>query len=183
MHKLAFGKIRLKYGKWKVISSPFRKLKRSFVMCRCVCGVTREVDLDHLRGGDSTSCGCSKGKTRTDEKHGLSRTGTYRSWKAMKDRCLNPRHCDFHLYGGRGILICDEWKTSFSKFLNDMGTRPANRTLDRYPNKNGNYELGNCRWATRKEQNRNSSQNHVVGGKTVVEWRELFGVHNRTAMA
>jgi len=68
----------------------------------------------------------------------------------MRERCLNSNHADWSLYGGRGVIVCDEWQT-FEGFLSDMGNRPAGRTLDRI-DPDGNYELGNCRWATTHEQ-------------------------------
>jgi hypothetical protein len=79
---------------------------------------------------------------------------TYSSWQAMKSRCLNPQTSSYRNYGGRGIKIYDRW-LDFKNFLADMGERPEGTSLDRFPNKNGNYEPGNCRWATRLEQNRN----------------------------
>jgi hypothetical protein len=92
-------------------------------------------------------------------KHGHStrtrKTPTYLSWQSMKMRCLNPRYKKFYLYGGRGISICERWKASYENFLDDMGDRPSGMTLDRYPNKDGNYEPGNCRWATQAEQHSN----------------------------
>lgn len=91
-------------------------------------------------------------------KHGHSpRNGkmspTYHSWASMKDRCQNPNSNRYEYYGARGIKVCDRWQ-DFSNFLEDMGERPPGKTLDRVDN-NGNYEPGNCRWATQKEQIQN----------------------------
>lgn len=88
-------------------------------------------------------------------------TGTYNSWRGMKDRCLNPNHVMWRYYGGRGITICDRW-LDFANFLADMGERPTGLTLDRFPDPNGNYEPGNARWATRSQQayHRHSLEDH-----------------------
>ncbi len=84
--------------------------------------------------------------------HGLSKDPTHISWSSMKSRCTNPGSGSYKHYGGRGITVCDRWLNSFDNFLKDMGLRPTGTTLDRYPDKNGNYEPGNCRWATWSEQ-------------------------------
>lgn len=85
----------------------------------------------------------------------------YGIWSHIKSRCSNPSHPDYQYYGGRGIGVCERWVTSFDNFLDDMGPRPEPRylySIDRWPDKNGNYEPGNCRWATVKEQNTNRRQ-------------------------
>jgi len=85
----------------------------------------------------------------------------YYSWEAMKNRCSNPRSPKFLDYGGRGIKVCDRWMFSFENFLEDMGERKEGLTLDRI-NNDGNYEPGNCRWATKKEQQRNKRTNKLT---------------------
>lgn len=110
----------------------------------------------------------------------ISRTPTYRSWASAKYRCLNPRDSAFHRYGGRGITICDRWRQSFENFLADMGEKPTGLTLDRI-NNDGNYEPGNCRWATYVMQNRNRRGTHPLtfAGITapISEWAEITGIH------
>lgn len=98
------------------------------------------------------------GRRATTHGHTVSRrdTPTYRSWASMVNRCTNPKTPNFANYGGRGITVCDRWRLSFVAFLADMGERPSlEHSLDRWPNNDGNYKPGNCRWATQSEQCRN----------------------------
>ena len=92
-------------------------------------------------------------------KHGATRGGkltcTYNSWMSAKRRCTDQKYHKYSDYGGRGIRMCERWLHNFENFLADMSERPPRRTLDRFPNPNGNYEPGNCRWATAKEQRDN----------------------------
>lgn len=93
-------------------------------------------------------------------RHGHSRTPTYYSWINMLTRCTNERNSHYGFYGARGISVCDRWKT-FSDFLADMGEKPKGMSLDRIDN-DGNYEPGNCRWATHRTQSRNRRSTKAV---------------------
>lgn len=116
-----------------------------------------------MRGGMSLSCGCLNKEISAARLtgglmiHGLSRHPLYRTWQTMRQRCENPRSKDYSRYGGRGIAVCAEWRdvTAFIAWIEaNIGPRPAGRTLDRIDN-DGNYEPGNVRWATAKEQSAN----------------------------
>jgi hypothetical protein len=96
---------------------------------------------------------------RYNKKHGMTGTSMYQKWKGIKRRCFNPNEKQYKDYGGRGITICERWANNFEAFLLDMGEPPTEyHSLDRI-DVNGNYEPGNCRWATSKEQNRNKRTN------------------------
>lgn len=91
---------------------------------------------------------------RRKRKEWRDKNPSYSSYTSMMNRCYNERHRSYKDYGGRGIQVCDEWKGSFINFLKDMGPRPKGLSIDRI-NNNGNYEVTNCRWATRKQQQNN----------------------------
>jgi hypothetical protein len=107
---------------------------------------------------------------------------TWYVWKSMRQRCTNPGTKYFNRYGGRGIKVCKRWD-NYASFLSDMGTAPSGLSLDRKDN-NGNYEPGNCRWATYAEQSRNNSRTRLLSfsGKTmcVVDWAHELGIKPNT---
>lgn len=122
--------------------------------------------------------------TTMSRSHGHTGSPTYESWSRMKQRCNNPNDPSYDGYGGSGIMVCDEWNASFEAFLRDMGERPNGCSLDRYPDPSGNYEPGNCRWATPMQQSRNRRDNSLLkhNGKvmTIVEWSEETGIQPST---
>lgn len=124
------------------------------------------------------SNGTFKKGHKLSDKHGMCKSSTYSSWQAMIERCRNPNHKAFKNYGGRGIKVCERWQ-KFENFLEDMGENSDNLTLDRI-NSDGNYESSNCRWATRIEQNNNTSRNFFIEfnnqKKTVAQWGRELGI-------
>lgn len=133
----------------------------------CDCGTEKQVWGAELRNGGTKSCGClqaTKG-TGINFKHGGAAYGReapeYTSWRCMMDRCGRETNKSFKHYGGRGIIVCERWRTGdgritgFECFVADMGKRPHGTSIDRFPDNDGNYEPGNCRWATVSEQNQN----------------------------
>lgn len=110
---------------------------------------------------------------------GIRNSPTYNTWHLMKARCHNPKAPDYHRYGGRGIKVCDRWRSDFKCFLADMGQRPVGMTLDRIDVDQG-YTKENCRWIPQKLQHRNTRQNRWLefrGEKrTMIEWCEVLGV-------
>jgi hypothetical protein len=121
--------------------------------CKCSCGKHTIVTVGALVRGMTRSCGCLR-KEKVSTIGGLSKNHTYKSWHCMMYRCTNPKDRKYKYYGGRGVNVCQRWQESFLNFLEDMGERPDGRTLDRI-DPEGNYEPGNCRWATIEVQQQN----------------------------
>jgi hypothetical protein len=156
-----------RFNRWTVLSCAGRSRGKSgnlIWLCRCDCGTIREVAGNNLPNGASKSCGCHNEEARRSRiTHGLTRRGKpkpleYSSWSSMIQRCTKPTNTKWHNYGGRGIRVCDRWRNSFEAFLEGMGPRPSpSHSIDRIDN-DSNYEPGNCRWATPKEQRANQGR-------------------------
>ncbi len=166
--------------------------------CQCSCGALCVVGGKNLRSGTTSSCGCLRrevakraasllnaGKQPAEGRK--KRSPEYSTWRAMSDRCANRKHHAWGNYGGRGIKVCERWQGAdgFANFLADMGPRPQGTEIDRFPDNDGDYEPGNCRWATRKEQARNRRTNRLIthNGEThcLADWSKITGL-KRTAI-
>lgn len=160
-----------KFNQWTVVVYAGKRKNDHVWQCRCDCGTEAIVYGGLLVSGRSKSCGCCKSvaisKARrihghTHESGKRNATPEYNAWTRMKDRCYNPNAERYNRYGGRGIKVCNRWLHSFENFLTDVGFRPSRKhSLDR-SEVNGNYEPGNVRWATAKEQSRNKERTVFV---------------------
>lgn len=158
---------------------------------RCLCACGKEFFVLSMNLTTIKSCGCFRadGVRAACLKHGYTvdraRTTEYTVWNGIKQRCENPNNPNFARYGERGVRVCPEWSASFETFLAAVGHRPSKAySLDRFPNRDGNYEPGNVRWATRGEQALNRDDVIVLehGGK---QWtlRALALAHGLSARA
>jgi hypothetical protein len=178
-------------GRLEVIERVGTRNRQALWMCRCDCGNETQIVGNSLRRKSATqSCGCFHrevtGEVHTI--HGHHGTRTYTIWKGIKARCFNANDHNYFRYGARGISMCEQWRSSFEAFLSDMGECPSQKhSIDRIDNA-GDYEPGNCRWATRRVQANNARSNVRITfrgeTKTLKEWSRSLGfdykkVHQR----
>jgi len=187
-----------KFGPLTIIG--FSVLSRWWGPCwtsRCKCGRTNIIQEHLLKSKPETICNCKDRKIPQSARiHSAAPRRTnpveYYCWRNMKNRCYNKNDIGFKNYGGRGITVCKRWRNSFPNFLADMGNKPDPKlSIDRIDN-NGNYEPGNCRWATRKQQAKNTRRRVMTDsdislaiklrrqGKKLKEIANLIGVNDRT---
>lgn len=164
-----------KYGKLVVISDVQKIKGYRKVLCRCVCGKSKLIQVSSLNSGETKSCGCLQKQraSQANKTHGFCGTATYRAWRHMWSRCTNKNVRSYPDYGGRGITVCKRW-LKFENFLADMGEKPSLTSLDRI-DVNKNYEPKNCRWATNIQQANNKRNNLKYRNETAVEASRRLG--------
>ena len=158
------------------------KRSRTYLLCKCSCGVLKTVAIHSLLTGVTKSCGCLKVELNSISRstHGLShRTPIYDSWQNMLKRCYSQNNQDYSNYGGRGVSVCERWK-DFKNFFDDLQpTWEKGLSLDR-TDVNGNYEPLNCKWVTSLEQGNNTRRNVrlTIKGetKTLAQWVRITGM-------
>lgn len=179
-----------RYGRLTVIARLDRRGHSRYWACQCDCGNMKQVPSGNLLSRGTVSCGCyfREHISRVNATHGETRckdkSREYTAWAAMVGRCHDPNDVGYKNYGARGIFVCDSWRYSFDNFLAHLlatiGRSPGRGyTLDRIDN-DGNYEPGNIRWATYRQQNRNKRNNRILvidgTAKTMTEWSEIAGL-------
>lgn len=163
--------------------------KKTFLKCECSCGKEVNVLPYQFKGESVKSCGHLRAKAGVADGRSLRNPKLYAIWHQMIERCENKDHKWYYRYGGRGIMVCDEWKDycNFEKWVESVGGKPDGTSIDRIDNDKGYYPE-NCRWATQRQQTRNQSRNIMIefNGKnqSLADWADELGIkwvtlHNR----
>ena len=171
----------IRYGRLIAIKM-ISNTKPIYWLCKCDCGNYDNVSSSNLASGAVKSCGCLNKEIIT--KHGLQSSKLYQVHNSMKQRCFNKKDKGYKNYGGRGIIVCNEWSDKEKGFINFYNWAVKNGyqeglTIDRI-DVNGNYEPSNCRWVTQQKQQLNKRTNRFLkyNGeiKTIKEWSEELNI-------
>ena len=160
------------FGRLKVIQI----LEKSKIMVECECGSIKEVRKDHLKNGNTSSCGCLRKELQSAKMktHGMEGTPTYKSWNNMMMRCTNPNRANYAEYGGAGVIVCESWY-KFENFFKEMGVRPEGKTLNRIAGARI-YSKETCEWATPSEQSYDQKKRVTnTSGRTGVSFQRSTG--------
>lgn len=160
--------------------------RHAYWLCECACGTRKSYMAHCLISGMTKSCGCllSDVTTMRNMIHGRTKTPEYNIWCLMRRRCYDHNSQDFQNYGGRGIDVCESWRSSFAAFFADMGERPSpQHSIERLDNNLG-YGPQNCIWATRHEQQRNKRNSMLITYKDQTlcpaDWAPIVGIDEGT---
>lgn len=177
----------------RLVATKFLEYRKgnSVWRCKCDCGNESNVCYSNLINGNTKSCGCIFNEIF--EMHGLTDTRLYTVWANIKARCYYKKDIDYQDYGGRGIIMCEEWRNSFQTFYDwamengyDENAEKWQCTIERI-DVNGNYEPSNCKWATIKEQANNKTNNFNITykgeTKTLAQWAEDLDLPYKTLYA
>jgi|SRR6478609_1277620 len=180
-----------KFGNLTFINEDFHEKevtgfqKYRMAVIECFCGRKFITRISGLKNGRTKSCGCTRrdGLLKRITRHNMSNSSEYSSWESMKSRCQNPNNIFYYNYGGRGIKTCERWN-NFKNFYKDMGKKPdKSYSLERI-DVNGDYYLENCKWATRKEQDRNKRNTIFLSFNKekwiLVDLAKKFNIHQQT---
>lgn len=179
MKKLIKIEVGEMHGLLKFVSHLEKRNSTGHAMSRwlCECGEATDVRTWMVTSGYTKSCGRHPAKPNL--KHGMKGTPTYSSWAAMRARCLDKGNKDYPRWGGKGITICERWSL-FENFFEYMGERPEGMSIDRFPNRKGNYEPGNCRWATSTQQQENKDNFVIIntphGSLPLRDYAKMIGI-------
>jgi hypothetical protein len=176
----------VRFGRLTVLYRIPNRDRGRYWRCRCDCGIEKDIRANSLKSGAVVSCTCYQRECATKAKttHGLGRTPEFNAWFSLVNRCTDPESRAYASYGGRGITVCERWRTSVENFYEDMGPRPSpTHSIDRIDN-DGPYSPENCRWATKTEQGNNRRTNVFLthNGKTmtIAQWSQELGINNAT---